>query len=306
MNDKVAIKKRWGLFRLEVIEPLLRGSVEKGNVQQRIRELSELEYRHPQHPQRSIRLGLSTIERWYYSARNTADPLATLTGNLRSNAGKPLAFSDALLGVLERQYATLPLATVKELYMRLAKEVADNPHLGKLPSYMTVLRWVHVLQRQHSAVCRRNMYSQRSVGGRHGEEPLHRITEATDENDYDNSAPSHTDYARIGCLLADEVDSSPRPDTESLINSFRREIILTQRKSNGTVTVHGLCYKVPSRFGHLTRLSLRCSEWDATQLLLMNPDTGAPACLLPIHEIKRVGSLEVEVRDLARKRKTSK
>src|SRR5512136_2834808 len=108
MREKVAPKERWGRFRLHVIGPLLASPAEKGELQEKIRELSEKVYRHPLYPEKSIRLGFSTIERWFYQARDAADPVVALSRKARSDAGKRVALSDTLLSVLEAQYARYP------------------------------------------------------------------------------------------------------------------------------------------------------------------------------------------------------
>jgi transposase InsO family protein len=140
MREKVSPKERWGRFRLQVIGPLLVSPVEKGELQEKIRELSEKVYRHPLHPEKSIRLGFSTIERWYYQARDAADPVAVLLRKARSDAGKRVALSDALLSVLEAQHAKYPRWTVQLHYDNLTAEVAEKPQLGSLPSYQSVRR----------------------------------------------------------------------------------------------------------------------------------------------------------------------
>ena len=63
MKEKVAPKLRWAQFRLLVIGQLLASPAESGELQRKIGELSERVYRHPLDPEKSIRLGFSTVER---------------------------------------------------------------------------------------------------------------------------------------------------------------------------------------------------------------------------------------------------
>ncbi len=88
MKDKVAHKLSWARFRLQVIGPLLASPAESGELQGNIRELSERVYRHPLRPEKSIRFGFSTIERWYYQTREAADPIEALTRKGRRDAGR--------------------------------------------------------------------------------------------------------------------------------------------------------------------------------------------------------------------------
>ena len=140
MKEKVAPKQRWARFRLQVIGPLLASPAASGELQGKIRELSERVYRHPLHPEKSMRLGFSTIERWYYQAKDVADPISALSRKARSDAGRRGALSDALLSLLAAQYAAHPRWTVQLHYDNLAAEVAEKPQLGVLPSYQSVRR----------------------------------------------------------------------------------------------------------------------------------------------------------------------
>lgn len=140
MKEKGAHKLVWARFRLQVIGPLLASPADQGELQGKIRELSERVYRHPLRPEKSVRFGFSTLERWYYQARETADLVAALTRKGRRDAGRREALSGALLKALEEQYAEHPRWTVQLHYDNLAAVVAAKPELGSLPSYQTV-RW---------------------------------------------------------------------------------------------------------------------------------------------------------------------
>lgn len=139
-NDDVPGKERWARFRLQVIGPLLASPPESGELQGALRELAARVYQHPLHPAQSLRLGFSTIERWYYQAKDAADPIVALGRKVRSDAGRRWALSPALLTALEAQYAAHPRWTVQLHYDNLAAEAEENPQLGTLPSYQTIRR----------------------------------------------------------------------------------------------------------------------------------------------------------------------
>jgi len=139
-DDDVPGKERWARFRLQVIGPLLASPPQAGELQSAMGELAERVYQHPLHPAQSLRLGFSTIERWYYRAKDAADPIVALGRKVRCDAGRRWALSPALLAALEAQYATHPRWTVQLHYDNLAAEVAEQPELGVLPSYQTLRR----------------------------------------------------------------------------------------------------------------------------------------------------------------------
>ena len=133
-------RERWARFRFSVIGGLLASPPEPGELQQALRELAGRTYEHPLEPGRTIRLGFSTIERWYYRAREVADPLGALSRKVRADAGRAWALSPKLLEVLEAQYHAHPRWTVQLHYDNLAAVVRARPELGELPSYQTLRR----------------------------------------------------------------------------------------------------------------------------------------------------------------------
>jgi hypothetical protein len=62
--------------------------------------------------------------------------------------------------------------------------------------------------------------------------------------------------------------------------AFTAEASRTQRRSDGTFTLGGVRFEVPSRYGHLERLHLRAAAWDLRQVHLVDPKTGVALCRL--------------------------
>ena len=52
------------------------------------------------------------------------------------------------------------------------------------------------------------------------------------------------------------------------------EVTRTQRKSDGTITVEGIRYEVPSIYRTLIRLSVRVARWDLSSIDLVDPRRG--------------------------------
>lgn len=66
----------------------------------------------------------------------------------------------------------------------------------------------------------------------------------------------------------------PAPDLATLALAFTAEVSRTQRRSDGTFTLGGVRFEVPSRYGHLERLHVRVASWDLRQVHLVDPKTG--------------------------------
>jgi putative transposase len=79
--------ERWARFRFSVIGPLLAAPPERGELQEQLKSLAAKNWQHPITGQR-VQFGLSTIERWFYTARNEKkDPVQALRRKIRSDQG---------------------------------------------------------------------------------------------------------------------------------------------------------------------------------------------------------------------------
>ena len=68
--------------------------------------------------------------------------------------------------------------------------------------------------------------------------------------------------------------AQPCPSTEQLQRAFTTEVRRKQRRSDGTLTLEGIRFEVPSRFGHLRELWLRYASWDLSTVYLADHKTG--------------------------------
>ena len=139
-SEKIPMWQRWAQFRFAVIGELLSSPPEKGQLQRAIERLSRQTYRHPIEADRRISLGASTIERWYYKAKGAADPIAALGRKIRNDAGIRWSMSEPLFAALKSQYESHRRWNVQLHYDNLAALVKEQPRLGPMVSYKTVLR----------------------------------------------------------------------------------------------------------------------------------------------------------------------
>ena len=61
---------------------------------------------------------------------------------------------------------------------------------------------------------------------------------------------------------------------------FTRTEQLTQRKSDGTITIDARRFEVPSQYRHLSRLDVRYAAWDLTEVHLVDERLGQVLCRL--------------------------
>lgn len=132
--------EKWARLRFAVIAALLASPPEEGKLGEALEELSKKLFRHPTRKGRWKKFSKSTIERWYYLAKDADDPVKALGRRMRSDAGRNRAMPSLLLAELEKQYFQHRRWTYQLHWDNLVALVAQRPKLGPLPSYATMCR----------------------------------------------------------------------------------------------------------------------------------------------------------------------
>ncbi len=97
---------------------------------------------------------------------------------------------------------------------------------------------------------------------------LNDVTQAWVEHEYNRKVHSEIGEAPIARFLAGPDVSRPSPDSAALRLAFTRSDDRSQRHSDGTVSIEGRRFEVPSRYRHLERVAIRYASWDLTQVHL--------------------------------------
>ena len=79
--------------------------------------------------------------------------------------------------------------------------------------------------------------------------------------------------------------------------AFRIEVIRKQRRSDGTVSLEGDRFEIPSRYRHLEQVHLRYARWDLSRVDLVDPRTGAILC--PVKPLDKSANANGQRRRLA-------
>ena len=103
---------------------------------------------------------------------------------------------------------------------------------------------------------------------------LNQATQAWAEREYNRSRHDEIGASPLEKLLAGTDCSRQSPSSQNLRLAFCIEEQRTQRKSDGTLTISGIRFEVPSRFRHLDKLQVRYQSWDLSMAYLMDPRTG--------------------------------
>ena len=129
--------ERWARLRFAIVGPLLAAPPEHGELQAALRELSAKSWRHPV-TGLGVAFSVPTLERWFYVARSSPDPVSALRRKRRADAGRGRRLSPTLIQALETQYRGHAGWTVQLHYDNLLALSEEEPALGTVPSYATV------------------------------------------------------------------------------------------------------------------------------------------------------------------------
>ena len=140
MNSKTQSPiDKWALFRFSVVGSLLANPPAKGELRKELERLSHQIYTHPITNKSTI-FHFSTIESWYYKAKNAQDPIIALGRKVRSDYGGSIVFTTELIRMLGRQYRTYSGWSYKLHADNLAAEIQEKYDAVPIPSYASVRR----------------------------------------------------------------------------------------------------------------------------------------------------------------------
>lgn len=141
MSTKLDPPQRDALARLRfsIIGPLLAAPPAPRELFSALTAMAAKTWRHPVSGL-DVRFGVSTLQRWYYTARAAKDPVAALKNRLRGDIGRFPSLPPAAIASLATQYREHPGWTAQLHFdnLRVALTGAASP----LPSYPTVRRYL--------------------------------------------------------------------------------------------------------------------------------------------------------------------
>src|SRR5689334_22995067 len=114
---------------------------------------------------------------------------------------------------------------------------------------------------------------------------LNHATQAWVEMEYNRARHSEIGEAPAERFLRGPDVGRPSPSADELRLAFRVEETRAQRRSDGTVTIAGVRYEVPSRYRTLERLSVRYASWDLSMVHLVDDKSGT--LLAPLYPLDR-------------------
>ena len=142
-NEYESSHRKWAVFRFSVVGGLLASPPARGELRAELKALAAKTWAHPIAGTPTC-FGLSTIERWYYTALKAREnPVGALRRKVRSDAGTHPSLGDPLRVALESQHRDHRRWSYKLHYDNLgALARRRDSKLGALPSYSAVRRFM--------------------------------------------------------------------------------------------------------------------------------------------------------------------
>jgi len=136
------VHERWAQLRFSVVGQLLASPPAKGALRAALEELAAREWRHPSTGE-PVRFGVSTLERWFYCARNEQqDPVSVLRRKRRQDAGVQASMTQPLRQALLAQYSAHKSWSAQLHHGNLVALAETRSELRPVPSYATVRRFL--------------------------------------------------------------------------------------------------------------------------------------------------------------------
>lgn len=431
-EDDLPQRDRWARLRFAIIGPLLASPPPAGELRAALSTLAAKTWRHP-FTGLPIRFGVSTLERWFYAAKNAADPVQALRNQVRRDIGRFPSLSAEAVQALTAQYREHPGWTAQLHHDNLRVTLAAAG--VQCPSYPSVRRYLkaqglvrrraprrsseaaaaardrleqrevrsyeveHVLQLVHldfhhgsrKVLSRRGEYikpllvafiddrsrflchaqwytnegaeelvhglcqalqkvglprslmsdrgsamisaeftaglhtlgilhvptlpnsphvngKQENLWGRvegrllamlEGEpnlslEQLNVATQAWITQEYHRTVHSELGATPLERYLAGPSVARACPGSEELRAAFRIEVKRKQRRSDGTVSLDGQRFELPSRYRHLSEVHLRYARWDLSRVDLVDTRSGAVLC--PVRPLDKAANADAQRR----------
>lgn len=116
---------------------------------------------------------------------------------------------------------------------------------------------------------------------------LNIASQAWVEHEYHQKEHSEIKETPLARFMRGPTVGRECPSSDALRRAFRMEDTRIQRRSDGTVTVAGVRFEVPSAYRTLISLRLRVARWDLSSIDLVDPRHGTHlATLLPVDKAK--------------------
>lgn len=125
---------------------------------------------------------------------------------------------------------------------------------------------------------------------------LNEITQAWVEGEYNRRRHSELGTTPLRRFLDGKDVGRPSPTSEALRQAFCADDRRTQRKSDGTISLDGRRFEIPSRYRHLDHVTIRRASWDLSWVHLVDERTNIILC--PLYPLDKAANADGQRRSL--------
>jgi hypothetical protein len=121
---------------------------------------------------------------------------------------------------------------------------------------------------------------------------LNQVTQAWIEMEYNKSKHHEIYMTPLQCALDGKDVSRSAPEPDQLQFAFTDCESRKQRLSDGTISLNGIRFEIPSRFNHIQRLYVCFCSWDKSVAWLVDKRTGNKlAAIYPQDKVKNASAI---------------
>ena len=121
-------------------------------------------------------------------------------------------------------------------------------------------------------------------------ERLNVATQAWVTQEYHRTVHSELGATPLERYLAGPNVGRECPGSDDLRAAFRIEVKRRQRRSDGTVSLEGQRFEIPSRYRHLSEVHLRYARWDLSRVDLIDVRSGQSLC--PVRPLDKAANAD--------------
>ena len=127
-------------------------------------------------------------------------------------------------------------------------------------------------------------------------ELLNTATQAWVEQEYQRSVHGELGSTPLARYLEGPDVGRECPGSDVLRHAFRMEVTRSQRRSDGTLSLQGQRFEIPSQYRHLQRIHLRYARWDLSSIDLIDARRGSVLC--PVYPLDKSANADGQRRAL--------
>jgi len=119
---------------------------------------------------------------------------------------------------------------------------------------------------------------------------LNEATQAWTEIEYNRAVHRELSMSPVERFSKASDVLRPSPSSQVIREAFRLQTTRVQRAGDGTISLEGVRFEIPSRFRHFRKVAVRYARWDLGRVDLIDPQSGT--ILAPLYPLDRAANAD--------------